>query len=160
MKKKKVPDNNTKKPKVKSPTKLNKSFEDDVPLATIAKVSLDVKSDDLPLSEISKASTLATVKKETNTDKTNVDVSKTKKTTSLTLTTTTTAVNGTATSVVTTTATKPSENTKISTTKVKCPLPDGLNDDILEDISKIKVFAESFVKGKFFRPDVNAVLLQ
>ena len=44
--------------------------------------------------------------------------------------------------------------------KVEVPLPPGVNEDILKDINELKLAAQNHVKGKFFTPQHNQILLQ
>lgn len=142
--------------------KLDKSFEDDVPLSAIANKDSKKSSleEDLPLSKI--LSTPQIVESKSETSMTNIKPVSTHTTvlTSNTLLLTTSVAVTNAVTAATKANSTTMEGVKPTVTKVESPLPPGLGDDILGDINKLKVFAESCVKGKFFIPEVNSVLLE
>lgn len=140
----------------KTPQKLNASFEDDVPLAAIAKESQHTPiEDDVPLSKIiSSQQSVTTPKSEPETQQKAVTQS------SVSAFNMPNSTPGTTTSIIIKTTPASTEGGKPAVVKVESPLPPGLAEDIMKDIVQLKVFAESCVKGKFFTPEVNSVLLE
>lgn len=137
---------------------LNKSYEDDVPLSKIRKSSNDetIKTekcspvdDNVPLAKI--ITTFASSNANA--------ILAGKPATSSTATGNVTPVLTPSTVCSTGTLNTPVESMKTTPVKVESPLPEGLSDDLLNDINQLKQFSEVSVKGKFFNAEVNKVLL-